>query len=136
MIDDKRLKLLDSLDVSLAEAAPAAVFKDGTTDINNELVRERRLKNDDAEQNIHLKRTVLKILFWFLGVETFFVFLFAFFQAIKWPFLFQLQEWSFNILITATIIQIASMLLVAVRYLFPTGNSKNNGGEGNGSSGN
>jgi hypothetical protein len=30
-----------------------------------------------------------------------------------------MQEWSFKLLITATIAQITGMLFVAVRYLFP-----------------
>lgn len=106
--------------ISRSSSSPQAPAKD----IDDELTRSQKLRNDDTEQNIRLKRMVLRILFWFLGIETIFIFLFAFFQAIKWPFVFHLDEWSFNILITATIIQIASMLLVAVRYLFPTKEEK------------
>lgn len=87
--------------------------------IDEELVRRQRLDNDDAEQNIKLKRIVLDRLFWFLGIETAAVFLCTLLQATNWVG-FKLDEWSFNILVTATIAQIAGMLLVAVRYLFPT----------------
>lgn len=91
--------------------------------IDEELVRRQRLDNDDAEQNIKLKRIVLDRLFWFLGIETAAVFLCTLLQATNWVG-FKLDEWSFNILITATIAQIAGMLLVAVRYLFPTKKEK------------
>ena len=124
MVDENKQAYLKSLDAPSMEKELAAAFADSENDIDDELIREHRLKNDDAEQNIRLKKMVLHMLFWFLGIETCFIFLFAFFQAIKWPFTFQLQEWSFNILITATILQIASMLLVAVRYLFPTKEEK------------
>jgi hypothetical protein len=120
MAEDKKQQYLESLDNAVSEDELAAAFFESETDIDDELIREKRLKNDDVEQNIQLKRKVLNRLFWFLGVETLFIFLFAFFQAVKWPFHFELKEWSFNILMTATILQIASMLLVAVRYLFPT----------------
>lgn len=100
--------------------APAAAKKD----VDEELIRRQRLSNDDVEQNIRLKRVVLNRLFWFLGIETFFIFLFALMQATHWLG-FTLEQWSFDILITATIAQITGMLFVAVRYLFPT--SKENG---------
>lgn len=99
-------------------AAPPPV-PDGS-DIDTEVARRKKLQNDDVEQNIRLKRIVLNRLFWFLGIETFLIFSFTFCQATRIPFGFELKEWSFNILITATILQIAGMLLVAVRYLFPT----------------
>lgn len=101
---------------------PAAAKKD----VDEELIRRQRLSNDDVEQNIRLKRVVLNRLFWFLGIETFFIFLFAFMQATHWLG-FTLEQWSFNILITATIAQITGMLFVAVRYLFPTSKENGNG---------
>lgn len=100
-------------------AQPAGAQPPGQKGIDEEIVRRQRLDNDDIEQNIALKRVVLDRLFWFLGIETFAIFLCTLLQATGW-FGFQLDEWSFNILVTATIAQIASMLLVAVRYLFPT----------------
>ncbi|HUS25952.1 MAG TPA: hypothetical protein VMY99_01215 [Nevskiaceae bacterium] len=97
------------------------VRKDGTDDIDQEILREHRLQNDDTQQNIKLKRVTLNRLFIFLAIETSVIFLFAFFQAIGWPHKFDLEEWSFRLLVTATIAQITGMLFVAVRYLFPKG---------------
>lgn len=92
-------------------------------DINQEIARERKLRNDNAEQDIALKRTTLRRLFTFLTAETAGIFLFALFQAVHWPARFALDKWSFDLLITATIAQITGMLFVAVRYLFPNGKS-------------
>lgn len=92
-------------------------------DINQEIARERKLRNDNAEQDIALKRTTLRRLFTFLTTETVIIFLFALFQAIHWPAHFALETWSFDLLVTATIAQITGMLFVAVRYLFPTAKS-------------
>jgi hypothetical protein len=90
-------------------------------DIEQEIAREQKLKNDNIEQDIALKRQTLNRLFRFLGVETAGVFLLAFCQATRWPLQFHLEDWSFKLLMTATILQITGMLFVAVRYLFPKG---------------
>jgi hypothetical protein len=116
-------KYILQLDDEIKAAARAKVPEQSRTDVTDELTRKERLKNDDAEQNIRLKRVVLNRLFWFLGIETVLIFTFTFLQATRW-FGFLLEEWSFNILITATIAQIAGMLFVAVRYLFPTKEEK------------
>lgn len=121
MADNQKQQYVESLGPDEhKEPELAAAFVDSETGINDEFVRERRLKNDDAEQNIKLKKVVLNRLFLFLSVETFLIFLLSFFQATQFPFGFALEEWSFNLLITATILQITGMLFVAVRYLFPT----------------
>lgn len=86
--------------------------------IADEIARERKLKNDDTEQDIKLKKLTLKILFGFLALETVAIFAYAFFQATR-SFSFHLEEWSFKLLVSATITQITVMLYVAVRYLFP-----------------
>jgi len=88
-------------------------------DINQEIARERKLRNDNVEQDISLKRSTLSRLFIFLTAETVVIFMFALFQAVHWPAHFALDKWSFDLLITATIAQITGMLFVAVRYLFP-----------------
>ncbi|HSD55915.1 MAG TPA: hypothetical protein VLA92_02055 [Candidatus Saccharimonadales bacterium] len=88
-------------------------------DINQEIARDQKIKNDNAEQDIGLKRITLNRLFWFLAIETFLIFAFAFFQSIGWPHGFHLEEWSFRLVVGATIAQITGMLFVAVRYLFP-----------------
>lgn len=93
-------------------------------DIEQEIARERKIKNDNAEQDIALKRMTLNRLFRFLTAETVLIFLLAFFQGVHWPHGFHLEDWSFKILVGATIAQITGMLYVAVRYLFPTKNSK------------
>jgi len=118
-----------SLDDDLAAASRRQVPPESArTDVTDELMRKERLRNDDAEQNIRLKRIVLNRLFWFLGIETFFIFLFALMQATHWLG-FGLEQWSFDILITATIAQITGMLFVAVRYLFPTSKEGGDGKE-------
>jgi len=90
-----------------------------TADINQEIARAERIKNDNAEQDIQLKRNTWYRLFRFLIIETTVVFVMAFFQAIHWPWDFHLEEWSFKLVVTVTIGQITAMLYVAVRYLFP-----------------
>lgn len=86
-------------------------------DINDEIARRENIKNNDLEQDIKLKKIALRNLFTFLGIETVFVFAFALMQATTlWGF--HLEEWSFKLLITATLAQIVIMLQVAVKYLF------------------
>ncbi|MBI2035741.1 MAG: hypothetical protein HYT12_03615 [Candidatus Liptonbacteria bacterium] len=86
--------------------------------IKEELAKREKLKNVDLEQDIKLKKLTLKVLLWFLGIESFIIFAFAFLQATGWLG-FVLEEWSFRLLVTATITQIYLMLRVAVEYLFP-----------------
>jgi hypothetical protein len=101
------------------QVKPVSGINARQVDINEEIAREQKLKNDDTEQDIVLKRKTLFGLFIFLGAETVLIFLFAFFQAIGRPDGFGLEEWSFRTLVGATIVQITGMLYVAVRYLFP-----------------
>ncbi len=88
------------------------------TRISDEIAREKRLKNDDTEQDIKLKRITLNRLFSLLVGETIIVFILAFLQATH-LFGFALEEWSFKLLTSVTIVQITVMLSVAVNYLFP-----------------
>ena len=68
-----------------------------------------------------LKKQTLQLLFIFLGTETIAIFLYAFFQGVRaWNF--ALEEWSFNLLVSATITQITVMLVIAVKHLFPQKN--------------
>ncbi len=86
----------------------------------DEIERERkRLENRDFAQNTELKRRTIRLLFRFLAVETGLIFAFAFAQGAAWPADFHMEEWSFKLLVAATIAQITGMLFVAVRYLFP-----------------
>jgi hypothetical protein len=86
--------------------------------ISHELAREKKLKNDDTEQDIRLKKITLNRLFLFLAGETVIIFIFTFLQATG-TFNFSLDEWSFKLLTSVTITQITVMLFVAVNYLFP-----------------
>lgn len=79
---------------------------------------EQRIKNKGLQQDMSMKKATLWILFSFLGVETITIFVFALFQAINFRS-FHLEEWSFKLLITATISQITIMLVIAVKHLFP-----------------
>lgn len=115
--------VLSQAEKSLMRQMPTAESKD-RIDIEQEIARERKIKNDNAEQDIALKRTTLNRLFRFLTAETALIFLLAFFQAIHWPHNFHLENWSFKLLVTVTVAQITGMLFVAVRYLFPTKNSR------------
>ena len=90
-----------------------------TIDINQEILRRQELENNDFAQNTMLKRKTINRLFWFLAIETGLIFMFSFFQGTHAPHNFHLEEWSFKLLVTATIAQITGMLFVAVRYLFP-----------------
>lgn len=94
-----------------------STFRSKKLDINDEIARRENIKNKDLEQDIKLKKMTLIILFMFLGVETIIIFAFSFLQATS-LLGFKLEEWSFKLLVTATLIQIAFMLQVAVKYLF------------------
>ncbi len=85
-----------------------------------EEIRKAALENDALAQNIRLRKNTLIVLFSFLATETVIIFVFAYFQATK-AFGFELDEWSFKLLTTATLLQITYMLQVAVQYLFPNG---------------
>lgn len=94
----------------------------------DDVINEReRIKNDDLKQNIRLKSIISAFLCLLLYAETIVVFVFSLFQAIEvrieWPIFgtqpFHLDEWSFKLLVTATIAQITIMLRIVVKYLFP-----------------
>ncbi len=93
-------------------------------DISQEIARKQQLENENIAQDIRLKRITLDRLFLFLTAETALIFLFAFFQAVGGPSGFRLEDWSFRLVVGATIAQITGMLFVAVRYLFPNNNHK------------
>jgi hypothetical protein len=123
MIEKKRVSLIEhylaAVDKQAKRTARPSQPRAEKIDISNETAREQKLKNDNAEQDIKLKKQTLRLLFYFLGGETGLIFIFSFFQAVGWPFGFHLDDWSFKLLVTATIAQITGMLFVAVRYLFP-----------------
>jgi len=79
---------------------------------------KRRIENKGLAQDQDLKKWTLWILLMFLALETMAIFTFTFFQAVYWHG-FKLDEWSFKLLVTATISQITVMLIIAVKHLFP-----------------
>lgn len=81
-------------------------------------IRKQQIENDIAEADQKLKIRTLFILFGFLSIETIVVFMLAFFQGLH-SYGFHLEEWSFRIVIGATIGQITAMLTIAVQNLFP-----------------
>ncbi|OHA58826.1 MAG: hypothetical protein A2571_00370 [Candidatus Vogelbacteria bacterium RIFOXYD1_FULL_44_32] len=89
--------------------------------------RAKSLANDALEQDISLKKVTLNRLFIFLGIETTVIFILAFLQGVdtnRPGKFFYLEDWSFRLLVTATISQITIMLLIAVKHLFPENNQK------------
>lgn len=81
-----------------------------------EEARELRIRNNNTEEDQQLKKDTLRKLFWFLTAETGIVFIMAFLQGFR---IFHLDEWSFRLLLSATLLQITAMLTIAVRHLFP-----------------
>ncbi|QQR82644.1 hypothetical protein IPJ70_00835 [Candidatus Campbellbacteria bacterium] len=94
-------------------------FQGGKRTKINEDVRKKKLENDALEQDIALKRLTLSVLFGFLALETAAVFIFSYFQAVFFKG-FALEEWSFKLLVAATLSQITYMIQVAVKHLFPS----------------
>jgi hypothetical protein len=89
------------------------------TPVMEEIKRKAEdLKNTALAQDIKLKKNTLQVLFIFLALETITIFVYAFLQATN-TFNFRLEEWSFKLLVAATITQITYMLQVAVKHLFP-----------------
>ena len=77
----------------------------------------------DRKSDRKLKKETLEKLFYFLGAETAAIFLIFFFQGFgACSGFFKLTDLTLQILSTATIVQIATMLLVAVNSLFPKKN--------------
>jgi hypothetical protein len=82
-------------------------------------IRNQQIINDNIEKDQNLKETTLRILFYFLTIETIIIFVLAFFQGFSaWGF--HLEEWSFRLVIAGTLSQIAAMLIIAVKNLFPS----------------
>lgn len=109
-------RLVGDYQALVARKSPARPGR--RTSLEDEITRREKIQNDDAEQDIKLKRRTLSILFGFLTVETAVIFWFTFLQATK-VFGFQLNEWSFKLVVSATLAQITGMVFVAVNYLFP-----------------
>jgi len=85
----------------------------------DEKIRRQQIENDNIEKDQRLKETTLRILFYFLTAETIVIFTLAFFQGFQTGE-FHLEEWSFRLVIAGTLSQIAAMLIIAVKNLFPS----------------
>lgn len=86
--------------------------------LKEEQIEEKRLTNTDHRQDIQLKKYTLLILLFFLGLETVAVYVYSYFQA-TYHYGFRLEEWSFKLLVSVTLLQVTYMLTVAIHYLFP-----------------
>lgn len=91
---------------------------DSKPETMDEKIRKQKIENDNIEKDQSLKKYTLISLFIFLGVETIVVFALAFFQGFELAG-FNLDVWSFRIIVVATLGQITAMLSFAVRHLFP-----------------
>jgi hypothetical protein len=89
------------------------------TGLLTERIRKYKIDNDRKEDDQSLKRKTLNRLFIFLACETFLIFTMIFFQGFKICG-FDIDHISFRIVVSATITQIAGMLFIAVRHLFPS----------------
>ena len=89
--------------------------------LQDEKRRKQEIENNNAEKDQNLKEGTLRKLFGFLLVETAVVFLLAFLQGFGalWRWKFHLDDWSFRLVVGATIGQITAMLIIAVQHLFP-----------------
>lgn len=92
--------------------------KSETFDAKNETARQKKIKNDNLISDQRMKRGTLITLFAFLGIETIIIFVVVFFQGFRVGG-FHIEEWCFSLLTTATLIQIAYMIRIAVKHLFP-----------------
>jgi hypothetical protein len=86
--------------------------------IREEKARRQKIANDILEKDHRLKEATLKKLFRFLSAETGVIFVLAFLQGFGWKD-FELDQWSFRLVIAATLGQITAMLTIAVQHLFP-----------------
>lgn len=83
----------------------------------DEKIRKAKIENDNVIRDQQLKELTLKMLFTFLAAETVIIFAFTLLQGLNRGF--HLEEWSFRVVLSATILQITAMLTIAVQHLFP-----------------
>lgn len=102
----------------ISNSLPFREFSGQEVNLSDVAEERGKLENQAFEQDIILKRDTLVILFIFLAFETIIIFLFSFFQGISFSH-FHLEEWSFKVLVTATLLQITYMVKIAVQHLFP-----------------
>jgi hypothetical protein len=76
-----------------------------------------RSELEDLKIDRELKKTVAKIVFVFLGIESILLFVVLFFQGFA-PSEFHIGDRTLEIFLPATIIQISSMAVIVTKYLF------------------
>lgn len=117
---ERSRRIFKDLRLLVGDAAPSSRIVSGaeteSVDKKIEEARALRIKNNNIEEDQRLKKDTLGKLFLLLTIETSIVFVMAFMQGFK---LFWLDEWSFRLLLSATLLQITAMLTIAVRHLFP-----------------
>lgn len=91
--------------------------------INDVKIKNWEIKNKELLINIILKACTLVVLFLFLWWETDKIFNLALLQG-QQDNNFELDEWSFRAMISATILEVTAMLFIAVKHLFPTDKNK------------
>lgn len=114
---------LDALKVETApgQTPPSKVPPSGESldeKIQKEKGRKAQIENDIREKDQNLKTLTLKLLFIFLGFETFAAFVLAFLQGFN-AGNFNLDPWSLRLLVGATLLQTVGMLTIAIKHLFP-----------------
>lgn len=91
-------------------------------DWNEELIRREKIRNDNLESDQGMKRQSLYMLFMLLTIETVAVLVIILLQGFE--NIFSLEEWSFRIFVSATLLQITAMLHTAIKHLFPARSEK------------
>lgn len=92
------------------------------TAINNEIAREKEIRNDNAVDDQKMKKWTLKRLFLLLSLEIAGIFILTTFQGFgsgeAW-FKFHIEEWCLGLLVSGVFAQTIATVAIAVKHLFP-----------------
>lgn len=87
--------------------------------------RVQEARAEDAEGDIKLKKKIARVIISILIAQTVLIFYIAISQGLgmlvyfNWPTSFHLEEWSFRILISGTLVETYYLMRIVVTYLFP-----------------
>lgn len=87
--------------------------------------RKKEAEADDAEGDIRLKKRIARVIIFVLILQTIMVFVLSIAQSVNmfpwYPYAipFNLEDWNFRILVSATLIQTYYLMRIVVAYLFP-----------------
>jgi hypothetical protein len=85
--------------------------------------RKKEAEADDAEGDIKLKKMIAYVIIGILIAQSGIVFWISVSQGLKYLLFrggaFDMEEWSFRILVSATLIQTYYLMRIVVSYLFP-----------------